>query len=90
MKIMDFHGSVCFLATERHRAAVYEVLKKQYGFSDETLRMFDGIDVFSLVNQVLNDKPEYWAIDECLGDAVGDKANIPTNMLFDSMRLVDC
>lgn len=32
MKIMDFQGSVCFLATERHRPAVYEVLKKSVWF----------------------------------------------------------
>lgn len=90
MKIMDFQGSVCFLATERHRPAVYEVLKNQYGFSDQALHELDQIDMFRLVNQVLNDKPEYWEIDECLGDAVGDEAGIPTNMLFDSMRFIDC
>ena len=90
MKIMDFQGSVCFLATERHRPAVYGVLKNQYGFSDQALHELDHIDMFRLVNQILNDKPEYWEIDECLGDAVGDEAGIPTNMIFDSMRFVDC
>lgn len=90
VRVESFAWGNYFFATEADRVSVYKVLTEEYSIPKEELAKYDRIPVFDLVNFELNDSPEYWGIDSCLGDSVADLLNIPNDMLFDFVELSPC
>lgn len=90
MRVESFAWGNYFFATEADRVSVYKVLTEEYSIQKEELAKYDQIPAFDLVNFELNNNPEYWGIDNCLGDTVADMLDIPNNMLFDFVKLSPC
>ena len=76
-----------YFASERHRQQVYAALVRR-GIPESSLTEFDGVPVFDLVNNILNNEPRFWEFDQCFGDLIAEDVGIPNSLLFDYLELL--